>query len=125
MATQQMGVTRACGLIGISRSLYRYQGKRPADAELKERLCELAAQKRRYGYRRLHVLLCREGWEINRKRTYRVYHEAGLMVRQRKCKRIGSGWQRVEGCRSRSLSITAPSSPARCSMNGPIAKGCA
>lgn len=88
MVTHQMGVTRACGLIGLSRSLYRYEAKRPGDKELKERLCELAAHKRRYGYRRLHVLLRREGWQINRKRTYRVYHEAGLMVRKRKRKLI-------------------------------------
>jgi putative transposase len=97
-----MGVTRACGLIGISRSLYRYQAKRPADQELRERLCELAAQKRRYGYRRLHVLLCREGWEINRKRTYRVYHEAGLMVRKRKRKRIAGVERQIK---------VAPSAP--------------
>lgn len=88
MTAHPLGVTRACGLIGISRSLYRYQTKRPDDGELKQRLSELAGQKRRYGYRRLHVLLCREGWEINHKRTYRVYHEAGLMVRRRKRKRI-------------------------------------
>jgi len=56
MAAHQMGVTRACGLIGISRSLYGYQSKRPDDGPLKERLCELAAQKRRYGYRRLRCL---------------------------------------------------------------------
>lgn len=88
MTAHPLGVTRACGLIGISRSLYHYQTKRPDDGELKQRLSELAGQKRRYGYRRLHVLLCREGWEINHKRTYRVYHEAGLMVRRRKRKRI-------------------------------------
>ena len=88
MTTRQLGVTRACGLIGISRSLYRYEAKRPDDGPLKERLTELAGQKRRYGYRRLHVLLRREGWLINWKRTYRVYHEAGLMVRRRKRKRI-------------------------------------
>lgn len=88
MTAHELGVTKACGLIGISRSLYRYQTKRPEDLELKERLCELATQKRRYGYRRLHVLLRREGWEINHKRTYRVYHDAGLMVRKRKRKRI-------------------------------------
>lgn len=88
MTVHQMGVTRACGLIGISRSLYRYQAKRPEDGELRERLHELAAQKRRYGYRRLHVLLRREGWQLNHKRTYRVYNEAGLMVRKRKRKRI-------------------------------------
>lgn len=64
------------------------QAKRPDDGELKQRPSELAEQKRRYGYRRLHVLLCRKGWEINRKRTYRIYHEAGLMVHRRKRKRI-------------------------------------
>jgi putative transposase len=88
MTIHQLGVTRACGLIGISRSLYRYESSRPDDAELTERLTLLAGQKRRYGYRRLHVLLCREGWRINRKRTYRVYHAAGLMVCRRKRKRI-------------------------------------
>ena len=96
MTAHEMGVTRACGLIGISRSLYRYEAKRPADTELKERLCELAAQKRRYGYRRLHVLLCRDGWEINAKRTYRVYREAGLMVRKRKRKRIAGVERQVK-----------------------------
>lgn len=88
MTAHGLGVTRACGLIGMSRSLYRYESKRPDDAVLKERLTALAGQKRRYGYRRLHVLLCREGWIINRKRTYRVYHEASLMVRRRRRKRI-------------------------------------
>jgi putative transposase len=87
MTTHQLGVTRAYGLIGISRSLYLYEAKRPGDGQLKQRLSELAQQKRRYGYRRLYVLPCREGSEINRKRTYRIYHEAGLMVRRRKRKR--------------------------------------
>lgn len=73
MAAHQMGVTRACGLIGVSRSLNGYQSKRPDYGPLKERLCDLAAQKYRYGYRRLHVLLLREGIKVNRKRTYRVY----------------------------------------------------
>ena len=94
MTAHPLGVTRACGLIGISRSLYRYQAKRPCDMALKDRLSELAAQKRRYGYRRLHVLLRREGWQHNAKRTYRVYHEAGLMVRKRKRKRI-AGVERI------------------------------
>ena len=93
MTVHGLGITRACGLMGMSRSLYRYESKRPDDAELTDRLRALAAQKRRYGYRRLHVLLCREGWVINRKRTYRVYHAAGLMVRRRK--RI-AGIERLE-----------------------------
>lgn len=96
MTTHQLGVTRACGLIGISRSLYRYESSRPDDKELTERLTQLAGQKRRYGYRRLHVLLCREGWRINRKRTYRLYHAAGLMVRRRKRKRIAGVERQVK-----------------------------
>ena len=83
------GITRACGLVGISRSLYGYRSRRPACLGLRERICELAGEKRRYGYRRIHVLLRREGWQINRKRTYRLYREAGLTVRRRKRKRIG------------------------------------
>ena len=94
MTIHGMGVTRACGLIGISRSLFRYQSKRPDDGELLARLIALAGQKRRYGYRRLHVLLRREGWKLNWKRTYRVYRAAGLMVRRRKRKRI-AGIERV------------------------------
>lgn len=82
------GVTRACGLLMISRSLYGYRSRRPVAEGLRERICELAGEKRRYGYRRIHVLLRREGWSVNRKRTYRLYREAGLAVRRRKRKRI-------------------------------------
>jgi putative transposase len=62
------------------------------------RLTVLAGRKRRYGYRRLHVLLCREGWRINRKRTYRVYRAAGLMVRRRK-RIAGIERQDIGSCR--------------------------
>jgi putative transposase len=58
------------------------------------RLKELAAEKRRYGYRRLHVLLRREGHQVNRKRTYRLYRDAGLAVRRRKRKRYALGERR-------------------------------
>jgi putative transposase len=84
-----LGITRACGLVGISRSLYRYRSRRPDCARLRERIRELAGEKRRYGYRRIHVLLRREGWTVNRKCTYRLYREAGLAVRRRKRKRLG------------------------------------
>ena len=105
MAAHQMGITKACGLIGISRSLYGYQSKRPDDGPLKERLCDLAAQKRRYGYRRLHVLLLREGIKVNRKRTYRVYREAGLAVRRRKRKRI-AGVERIPAATPKAPNIS-------------------
>jgi putative transposase len=59
-----------------------------ADKPLRERLLELAAERPRFGYRRLHVMLVREGWEINRKRVYRIYRELGLAVRRKKRKRV-------------------------------------
>ncbi len=89
MTERDFGVTRACGLAHISRSLYRYRSRRPECGAVRTRIEEIAAVKRRYGYRRIHVLLHREGWQINRKRTYRLYREAGLAVRRRKRKRIG------------------------------------
>lgn len=96
MQVHGLGVTRACGLIGISRSLYRYEPRRPDDEALRTRLCELAAFKRRYGYRRLLVLVRREGWAVNHKRLYRVYREAGLAVRRRKRKRIAGVERQVK-----------------------------
>jgi len=89
MTERHFGVTRACGLVGISRSLYGYRSLRPDCMPLRERIGEIAAMKRRYGYRRVYLRLRREGWEVNRKRVYRLYREAGLAVRRRKRKRIG------------------------------------
>lgn len=89
MMERHFGVTRACGLAGISRSLYGYRSRRPECTQLRERIDEIAAAKRRYGYRRVYLRLRREGWEVNRKRVYRLYREAGLAVRRRKRKRIG------------------------------------
>ncbi len=78
---------RACQLIGLAVSTFRYR-KRRADGTLRERLVALAREKPRYGYRRLHVLLQRDGIEVNHKRVWRVYHEAGLSVKRRKRKRL-------------------------------------
>jgi putative transposase len=89
MAERDFGVTRACGLVNLSRSLYRYRSQREPCMGLRERLCEIAAQKRRYGYRRVYRRLRREGWLVNRKRVYRIYRQEGLAVRRRKRKRIG------------------------------------
>ena len=61
----------------------RYRATRPADTELRERLKALAQERRRFGYRRLHVLLRREGPAVNRKRVQRLYHEEKLTVRRR------------------------------------------
>src|SRR5579871_5877501 len=88
MSEHRFGVTRACGLASISRSLYRYVRCR-ADGELQQRIEAIAADKRCYGHRRVHVRLRREGWPVNRRRVYRIYRELGLAVRGRKRKRIG------------------------------------
>jgi len=89
MTERDFGVTRACGLVGISRSLFRYRSRRSDSGPLRDRIEAIAATKRRYGYRRVYLRLRREGWEVNRKRVYRLYREAGLAVRRRKRKRIG------------------------------------
>jgi putative transposase len=82
---------RACSLLRISASSLRYTSRRPIATELRERLLALARDRPRYGYRRLHVLLRREGYEVNHKRVHRLYRHEGLMVRRRLRKRIAAG----------------------------------
>jgi putative transposase len=77
----QLSERRACELIGITRWSNRYASRRDPQAELRMRLRELAGTRTRYGYRRLTVLLRREGWAVNTKRVYRLYREEGLAVR--------------------------------------------
>ena len=79
---------RACGLAGIGRSSARYRGRPRDDAALRERLRALAAERPRFGYRRLHILLRREGARVNHKRVYRLYRAEGLAVRRRRRKRV-------------------------------------
>jgi putative transposase len=78
---------RACRFTGFPRSTHRYRPTRD-DRALRERLETLAVLKPRWGYRRLHWLLVREGWVVNRKRVQRVYRAAGLHVRRRRRKRV-------------------------------------
>ena len=80
---------RACRLVGIGRSTLRYRSRaRPEEESLRQRLRELAAARPRFGYRRLHVLLRREGVTVNHKRIERLYREEGLAVRRRTRKRV-------------------------------------
>lgn len=79
---------QACQLAGMSRSSCRYEAQRRDEDALRKRLRELAAERRRFGYRRLTVLLRREGRTVNPKRVYRLYREEGLAVRRRKRKRV-------------------------------------
>ena len=94
---EQRGLSqvRACRLVGLNRSSMNYRPRRPDDSMLRQRLRELAAERRRFGYRRLGWLLEREGHVLNRKKLYRLYREEKLMVRRR-------------GRRKRALGTRAP-----------------
>jgi len=81
---------RACELVGIKRSGCRYSARQVELHGLRGRLRALAQERRRFGYRRLTVLLRREGWPVNHKRVLRLYGQEGLAVRRRKRKRIGA-----------------------------------
>lgn len=79
----------SCQVLNIHRSAYRRQPQRDEQAFLRMRIKEIASIRVRYGYRRIHVLLKREGWQINHKRVYRLYREEGLNLRNKsKRKRI-------------------------------------
>jgi putative transposase len=88
-AAWQLSERRACGLMNISTSVLRYYPGPDKNRQLHERIVSLAGQRRRFGYRRIHIMLKREGWHINVKRVYRLYRDAGLAVRKRSRKRIG------------------------------------
>ena len=90
-----MSERRACWVLGADRTSVRYRSIRPDDAAVRARLRELAAVRRRFGYRRLHVLLTREGISMNHKKLRRLYREERLQVRRR-------------GGRKRALGTRAP-----------------
>jgi putative transposase len=79
----ELSERRACRIIGWVRMTARYCSRRPPDCESRERLKVLAHERRRFGYRRLHVLLRGEGSIVNHKRLFRIYREERLMVRRR------------------------------------------
>jgi putative transposase len=86
-----MSERRACRVIGADRKSMRYRSQRDDDAKVRSKLRELAQQRRRFGYRRLHILLRREGIVINRKKTQRLYREEKLAVRRRRNRRRAIG----------------------------------
>jgi len=79
---------RACKLVGLSRTGYRYRQKQSNDGELRHRLKDLAREYSSYGYLFLHSMLKTEGLVVNKKRTYRIYTEEGLQVRTKKRKKL-------------------------------------
>ena len=87
----QMSERRACILVSADRKMVRYRSRRPPDVELRTRLRDLANQRRRFGYRRLFILLREQGEPSGINRIYRLYREEGLTVRKRKARRKAIG----------------------------------
>jgi putative transposase len=94
----KVSVRRACAVLGAVRSTYQYQSRRPPQAVLKKRILEIAQTRVRYGYRRIHVLLGREDWQVNVKRVYRLYAEEGLQLSNKTPKRKVSAKLREDRC---------------------------
>jgi putative transposase len=86
-ANWQVSIRRACAVIRFDPRTYRYKSRRPGQAALEQRIREICQTRVRFGYRRVHVLLKREGWEINAKKTYRIYKELGMQLRNKTPKR--------------------------------------
>jgi len=87
----QMSERRACSVIAADRTVIRYRSRRPCDTVLRGRLRDLANARRRFGYRRLFVLLRQDGEASGLNRIYRLYREEGLTVRRRRARRRAVG----------------------------------
>ena len=86
--TFKLSERQACKLLSVDRSTYRYEPEPDHNADLREEMIKLAREKPRYGYRRLHALLGRQGKNVSPRRVFRLYREAGLAVRRQKRKRL-------------------------------------
>jgi len=106
-----VSIRRACSVLKARRSTYHYKRRRPSQAVLRKRIPEIAETRVRYGYRRIHVLLRREGWQVNVKRVYRLYIEEGLLLRNKTPKRKVSATGRPT-ITARLLRINATAPPA-------------
>jgi putative transposase len=93
---------RSCTLVTLHRSTCRYRHRRAEPTALVARMRELASERPRFGYRRLHIMLLREGRVVNRKRVYRLYRREGLAVRKRPRKKLRA---------VRPMPLPAPSRP--------------
>ena len=69
--------------MAVDRSMIRYESKRPDDTELRDQVKQIASERRRFGYRRIHVLLEREAVQVNLKKLRRIYSEEKLQVKRR------------------------------------------
>ncbi len=95
-----VSIRRACRTLKATRATYHYKTRRRDQAGLAARIKEISQTRVRYGYRRVHVLLRREGWEVNMKRTYRIYKALGLQLRNKTPKRRVKAKLREDRCQA-------------------------
>ena len=93
-----VSIRRACRVLSFDTSTYHYKSRRHGQAGLEARIKSLCETRVRYGYRRVHVLLRREGWVINQKKTRRIYREMGLQLRHKTPKRRVKAKLREDRC---------------------------
>ena len=91
MTVHGLSERRACQLVALDRSTFQYHKNPDTDAALRERLKMVAGERRRFGYRRLGILLQREGFVVNHKKLFRLYREEGLAVRRRRGRKRALG----------------------------------
>jgi putative transposase len=130
MADHGFSERRACRLIGVNRSAWQYQPLRGKDDAVRERMREIANERRRFGYRRLAILLRREGKGMNLKKVYRLYREERLTVRKRGGRRRALGTRAPmaipqEPNQRWSLDPSTSSGEPLCRMHWPAAGGSA
>ena len=89
VALHELSQLRACWLAGLNLATWQYKPLKRMMLDLRERIIEMAGERRRFDYRRLHILLRRESRQVNHKTVHRIYREEGLQVRRRKKKAIG------------------------------------
>ena len=87
----KVSIRRACSALRVELSLYTYKSRRGDQAALTLRIKEICETRVRFGYRRVHVLLRREGWTVNQKKVYRLYKEMDLQLRNKTPKKKGEG----------------------------------
>jgi putative transposase len=87
---------KACSVVMIARSSIQYKPQKIEDRAIRKRIREIAETRVRYGFWRIHVLLRREGWKDNHKRTYRIYREEGLNLRSKRPRRNKAAAHRLE-----------------------------
>jgi hypothetical protein len=87
-----VSIRRACRVLEFDTSTYHYKSRRRDQAGIEARIKDICQTRVRYGYRRVHVMLTREGWDINMQRTYRIYRDLGLQLRHKTPKYSAAIW---------------------------------